>query len=240
MNINSDWKFMVVITLGMIALAAGVISYVEFGKSQQQHKKDIKQLKEEMERRFQQIENNFGDLEDKIQKVKSDTDIKFNTLQHDNLFEKEETKRVPSISKPTSKREKLFDDVKDFVNRFLKLDSKGNIKDIMRLYADKVNYMTKGLVGHSTIIQDKQSYFKRWPKRLYAYKPTLKVLYLNDIRVVFTFYFLIDNNIDCIDGEVEKVLLLRSKNNKLFIVSEKTGTILTKKKRKSENCRLKH
>ena len=238
MNINGDWKFMVVVTLGVIALAAGV----EFEKSQQQYEKDIKQLKEEMERRFQQIDSNLGDLKEEIQKVKSDTDRNINTLseQYTNLSKREKAKRAPSTSKSTF-TEISLDGVADFFKRLLELDSKGNIKDIMRLYADEVDYITEGFVGHSTIIQDKQNYFKRWPKRLYAYKSVIaRPFHNSNIKVIFTYYFLLDDNIDCFSGEVERVFLLTRKYNKLFIIRENKGRFLTKNSGESGNCQWEH
>lgn len=121
--------------------------------------------------------------------------------------------------------EKTNRSLENFVNRFINLGMKDDIRQIMRLYADVITYYDKGYLDQAEIIQDKRTYFERWPKRSYKLDSPIEVKMVSDgmLEVKFYYSFLIENSKRQLKGKAWNKLVLNEHKNRLFITSEQGG-----------------
>jgi len=54
--------------------------------------------------------------------------------------------------------------VKAFVDEFIAAENRANAEELLRFYADRVDYFEKKGVGRDFILKDKKSYYRRWPE----------------------------------------------------------------------------
>ena len=72
---------------------------------------------------------------------------------------------VPPVVDPPPAAIALSDDaVREFVGKFLVALASGDARRVTPFYADRVDYFAMGPVGLDVILNDKQTYFRRWPQ----------------------------------------------------------------------------
>jgi len=118
------------------------------------------------------------------------------------------------------------DEATAFVDRLLATVNRGSPSELLGLYADRVDYFDRGVVGKDYILQDKRAYFRRWPEvenRLVG-KVALEPTEMGDTATV---WFAIAYRVhspergDTKSGTAENELQVRRVGDELKIVAEK-------------------
>lgn len=70
------------------------------------------------------------------------------------------TPAMKNLSHPDTSQE--VKEIKTFIDKYLTLSNRGNVSELLKVYADHVNYFAAGVVDQDFIRQDKSTYYKRW------------------------------------------------------------------------------
>lgn len=119
----------------------------------------------------------------------------------------------------------------DFINHYLSLQNSRSLKDIISLYAPKVDYLNKGVVSREFVSAHKERYFREWHKididliKLIETKeppshPEQKIV---KFSAVFDLYN--DFKHKGKSGQTLNTLLLEKANGSIKIFSEKVKTV---------------
>ena len=58
--------------------------------------------------------------------------------------------------------------IEQFVKRYLQLNQDDSVSEIIKVYAEHVDYNDKGIVTRRAVKKDKENYFSRWPIRKFT------------------------------------------------------------------------
>lgn len=126
---------------------------------------------------------------------------------------------------PIIKNEITREEIVRFVNKYITLSNKGSITELLDLYANKVNYFDRGNVSKSIILQDKTSYYKRWPEIINTIEGEINITDTSDenikqVTFYLSFYVHSPKRNQSISGNAKNTLKICKLNSELQIVSE--------------------
>jgi len=117
-----------------------------------------------------------------------------------------------------------------FLANFFTKSGTGDVNALLDLYADKVDYATKGQTRRDIVRQDKVRYFSRWPKR--TYKPGTATVSepssSGELRVTVPVAYTVSNGGKTASGEAVFTFVLRPAGESYRIVGE--SSVVQKRK----------
>ena len=122
--------------------------------------------------------------------------------------------------------------VKDFVGRYIAAQNSANASQLLRFYADRVDYFNQKAAGKDFILKDKQNYYRRWPEVDNRLVSAIEVQQTQDERTMQVFYtiqYRVTNpdRADSKSGMARDELLLRLTNGDLSIVAQRQKVLST-------------
>ena len=126
---------------------------------------------------------------------------------------------------PVRKDEITREEIVNFVDRYIALSNRGNVTNLLELYADKVTYFDKGSVSKSIISQDKNSYYKRWPEVVNTMEGDVSITDVSEtdtkqVTFYLSFYVHSSKRNQTISGNAKNTLKISRIDAELKIVSE--------------------
>lgn len=118
--------------------------------------------------------------------------------------------------------------ISDKVKDYLRLNMSNSVGEVLQLYDDNVDFYKKGIVNKSFILNDKTSYFNKWPQRFYNLSSDIKIYKVNNYgkwKAKFNYTYSVSNSKRTLKGEAWCELVFQNKNGSLKIISEKGGII---------------
>ena len=111
---------------------------------------------------------------------------------------------------------------------YLRLNMSNSVDEVTQLYDDNVEFYKKGIVNKYFIINDKTSYFNKWPQRSYNLSSDIKIYKVNNYdkwKARFNYTYSVSNSKRNLNGEAWCELIFKNVNGTLKIISEKGGLI---------------
>ncbi len=114
--------------------------------------------------------------------------------------------------------------IEKFVYRYLKLNQDDSVSNIIKVYAEHVDYNDKGIVTRRAVKKDKENYFSRWPIRKYTLKGPIPRSRANQgVQVEFVYGYEITDKTGNKNRQGEIL-------SRLTLVPEKAGFIIVSEK----------
>jgi hypothetical protein len=111
-----------------------------------------------------------------------------------------------------------------FVRQILELNGKKDIAAIAPLYADKVDYYDRGVVGRDYVVRDLGYYFRNWEKITTQLEGDVVMIVLDqpEVRIAkFVSSFSVRNDKKSLVGKTENIWKVQKTNGKLMIIDVK-------------------
>jgi len=120
-----------------------------------------------------------------------------------------------------------------FIDEYISRGNSRDLKGVMTLYADHVDYFRAGMVSRNFIYKDKRKYYKRWPSMQVEFVKinSIENGYGNEKIIMYTIYFDVYNyaNKKGIRGKAINTVILKKINGSLKIISDKQKVLNRKK-----------
>jgi hypothetical protein len=120
-------------------------------------------------------------------------------------------------------------EVEEFMNTFIaESNAASNVDNLIRFYAEHVDYYKKGIVSKAVVADDKARYIERWPTRSYSVEGNLSIFPAGngtDKAVAYVMSYSLSNGEKSLSGRADASLSLAKINGQLQIVRE-TGSVL--------------
>jgi hypothetical protein len=116
--------------------------------------------------------------------------------------------------------------VEEFVGRYLAAQNSTNVAELLRFYADRVDYFDQKGVGKDFILKDKQNFYRRWPtvdNRLTSPVVVDRTPGDGSVQVSYTIKYRVSNpgRAESKAGTARDELQLRRQNGDLLIVAQR-------------------
>lgn len=121
---------------------------------------------------------------------------------------------------------------KDFVGRYLAAQNSANASQLLRFYADRVDYFNQQSANKDFILKDKQNYYRRWPEvdnRLVSAIDVQQTPGDGTVQVSYTIQYRVTNpaRAESKSGVARDELQLRLTNGDLSIVAQRQKVLST-------------
>lgn len=131
---------------------------------------------------------------------------------------------APVEPEPTPETPAISDEqVRAFVDDYLRLGGQDNLEASMSLYADQIEYFDQGIQSRTAVMDDKRAYFGRWPQR--SYERTMDIITLQDngdVRQVrFDYRYTVRNDTRELSGTAYTILDLVRNGENMVITAER-------------------
>ncbi len=135
---------------------------------------------------------------------------------------------APAVSTPAPPAAPALSDarVKTFVDEYIAAENRANAAELLRFYADQVDYFDHKGVDRDFILKDKQSYYRRWPEvenRLTSALNMDRSHGEDSALVTYTIRYRTNSpaRAETKAGEARDELMLRLVNGELLIVAQR-------------------
>lgn len=122
--------------------------------------------------------------------------------------------------------------VKDFVDQYVAAQNGANATELLRFYADRVDYFDQKSVGKDFILKDKQNYYRRWPEVNNRLASAVAVNRSNGegaVQASYTINYRVNSakRAENKAGLAREILDMRLVNGDLYIVAQRQQIVST-------------